>query len=169
MRNYIYGLIILFAFILISHLLSVKEGLTCLDSGTITNFNLNSNNIQSYQQQVNDFINQVSQAEQDMQLNMKIMGENMQHNINIKNAVCPTECPDIGFGGTASETHICDLGCCVFTLESVRNSCDTPWNIKKSKVKDKDQTESVSSAPDPSAKAAGTSQGPASAKASAGV
>ena len=133
MRIYIYGLIIFFAFILMSHLLSIKEGLTCLDSGTITDFNLNSNNIQSYEQQVNDFINQVSQAEQDMQQNIKIMGQNMQHNIDIKNAVCPDECPDIPSGvGNAPEKHVCDLGCCKFTVHFIRNSCDTPWNSSKS-------------------------------------
>ena len=169
MRNYIYGLIILFAFILISHLLSVKEGLTCLDSGTITDFNLNSNNIQSYQQQVNDFLNQVSQAEQDMQLNMKIMGENMQHNIDMKNAVCPTKCPDIGFGGYDSEKHICDLGCCTFTEHTIRNSCDGPWNTAKYNSDSKAASEAASSAPDPSAKAVGRSEGAASAKAESGV
>ena len=163
MRRYIFVLIILFSFILLSHLLNVQEGLACLNNEAMASFNKNANTITEYQTQIDLLTTEVESAENSVKQNSLMMAKNEDHNNQMKTAVCPDECPSIHHGdggGKIGHTYDCAVGCCDLEEHALGDDCVNPWNTEK--TDSKSDTAAESGIPPTAALAKGISPGPPS-------
>jgi len=179
MRLFVYALIIILSYILISHLLTIREEFQCLSGGAITQFNTNRNLISKYQAQVKAFQEHVEAAEKAVQLNTQQIGANEYVNYASKKAVCPSKCPGTHALGTAPnsvQTNICKCHCCDFVDATLGNYCDNPFGTSAPSPSDAEERKhETSGVPDPQYKGSiasgtgGTQQAPPGEKASANI
>ena len=181
MKTYILALIIFFSVILLNNFLTMREGLACLDNSSISNYNLNSDNIVKYQGQMTDFLGQVQAAENAVYNNTVMMGNNFTNNNAMKTAICPEYSVDDdgdipsseldlpGSWSVEQQKHKCSLACAGFSDETFGNVCNGPWNIKGQPRDDSHPGTDASSVPTAAQKAAGVSEGPPSEKALEGI
>ena len=86
MKTYIYGLIILFIYIFVNHVLNIKEGLECFDATTEVSVNKNNNRVAEFNK--TDFFDLVTKAENAVTVNDASMNDNIKKNGMVLTACC---------------------------------------------------------------------------------
>ena len=131
MKVFIYLLIMILSFIIISHLLTkAKEGFQCVTPEEAAQFHQNKNFINEYQKQLQDFDTYVSSLEKQVADNGAQITANQITNRASKLAVCPKKCPgthDLGTLPNDQQTQICNCNCCDFIDATLGNYCTNPF------------------------------------------
>ena len=157
MKTFILALIFLFLFIIIRHFLVFREHLSCLSTTDLVTQQKNIADISNSTQQLNTFLDLVSQAEKNAEQNANSFMKNVQQNIAVLHELCPKKCPHMYASDSLStQKSKCSNACCTFEKNLLGNACQYPFNKPSDgdgeKEAEKHATTQIAS---PAAKAAG--------------